>query len=522
MGASNFRHGKPWSINELEKNRSYLQARIDDSLDIEERRKLGQFSTPFLLAREIMTYGLKLSTKSEISFLEPCIGTGAFYSALLQEKSQNTILKKATGVELDKKYYDCAKELWKDTKISLFNKDFTCTVPDMTYDLLITNPPYVRHHYLTPEEKARLTDLVKTETGLSPSGLSGLYCYFMLLAHKWLSPGAVSGWLVPSEFMDVNYGSTVKEYLLNSVRLVRIHRYDPESSQFADALVSSCVVWFKNESDSSDYEVEFSFGGTHENPLQKRLVRKSVLQQERKWTRFPQKSIRDNEKEVATLGDFFTIKRGIATGDNNFFVLNKDRISELGLDMKFFRPILPSPRYLKTDCVESDNLGVPQIDRQLFLLDCQLSEDDIKADYPKMWDYLQSGASNVGQKYLCRNRKHWYWQEQREPTCFLCSYMGRGSSDVSPIRFILNYSNAIVANSYLMLYPKEQLQLAISRNPDVVYQIWEELKDINGSKIEDEGRIYGGGLKKIEPKELAKVPCGDLVELCNTTLSTAI
>ena len=78
---------------------------------------------------------------------------------------------------------------------------------------------------------------------------------------------------------------------------------------------------------------------------------------------------------------------------------------------------------------------------------------------------------------------------------------------------ILNLSEAIATNSYLMLYPKEHLQKAISDNPNSVYKIWELLKDINGNAIEDEGRVYGGGLKKIEPRELAKVPCGDLMKL---------
>jgi hypothetical protein len=40
------------------------------------------------------------------------------------------------------------------------------------------------------------------------------------------------------------------------------------------------------------------------------------------------------------------------------------------------------------------------------------------------------------------------------------------------------------------------------------------LKKISGAEIEEEGRVYGGGLKKIEPKELAKVPCGDLISVC--------
>ena len=92
--------------------------------------------------------------------------------------------------------------------------------------------------------------------------------------------------------------------------------------------------------------------------------------------------------------------------------------------------------------------------------------------------------------------------------------MGRNKKDSSPIRFILNLSDAIVTNSYLMLYPKEHLQQAISKNPLSVYMIWEALKEINGNDIQEEGRIYGGGLKKIEPKELAKVPCKDLIKAC--------
>lgn len=92
--------------------------------------------------------------------------------------------------------------------------------------------------------------------------------------------------------------------------------------------------------------------------------------------------------------------------------------------------------------------------------------------------------------------------------------MGRGKKDSSPIRFILNLSEALATNSYLMLYPKEHLQKAISDNPNSVYRIWESLKGISGNGIEEEGRIYGGGLKKIEPSELAKVSCGDLMKLC--------
>lgn len=56
-----------------------------------------------------------------------------------------------------------------------------------------------------------------------------------------------------------------------------------------------------------------------------------------------------------------------------------------------------------------------------------------------------------------------------------------------------------------MLYPKDELQEEIERNPDILCSIWNILKDIENDDIESEGRIYGGGLRKIEPRELANV-----------------
>ena len=47
--------------------------------------------------------------------------------------------------------------------------------------------------------------------------------------------------------MDVNYGASVKRYLLDKVTLLHIHRSDPKEVQFGDALVSSSVVLVQQE-----------------------------------------------------------------------------------------------------------------------------------------------------------------------------------------------------------------------------------------------------------------------------------
>lgn len=518
MGTQNKRFGATGDLILAESKRQQLQTTIDNGKNTESRRRLGQFSTPYELAQEIISYGLTLQDEKEISFLEPAIGTGAFYSALLSECcNQSKRIKSAIGIEVDRDFYAAACELWGNTCINLVNGDFTETDCFEKINFLISNPPYVRHHYIGQEQKAKLSTMTKNETGFSLSGLAGLYCYFILCAHKWLAPNAVCGWLIPSEFMDVNYGSTLKEYFLNNVHLLRVHRYNPENCKFDDALVSSCVVWFRNEKILGNYDIEFSYGGTHKKPEISKYIEKSTLEKHRKWTHFPEKANTNGTSHSSytpTLGDFFTIKRGLATGDNDFFILSKEQIDELDLDMKFFTPILPSPRHLKCDEVFSDKDGYPCLDTQYFLLSCTLPEDEVKERYPSIWNYLNGGKDTTAQKYLCKNRKVWYFQENRSATPFLCSYMGRGKSEhTAPFRFILNHTSAIATNSYLMLYPKAILQEAIIQTPDILYKVWNALSNITANDLESEGRVYGGGLKKIEPKELSYVKCPRLAEL---------
>lgn len=62
-----------------------LQEAIDVRKGVDARRRTGQFATPFATAREIVDYGLSLLDKdAPIRFLEPSLGTGAFFSALAE------------------------------------------------------------------------------------------------------------------------------------------------------------------------------------------------------------------------------------------------------------------------------------------------------------------------------------------------------------------------------------------------------------------------------------------------------
>lgn len=510
----------------VETQRMTLQAALDAQKSQRERNRLGQFATPPQLADDVLAYAATLlnGASENIRFLDPALGTGSFYSALLRTFPTEAIAA-AEGYEIDAHYGTAAQTLWERHPLKIHLDDFTHAAPRPTenrFNLVICNPPYVRHHHLSGADKLRLKELSESTCGVRINGLSGLYCYFMALAHAWLSEGGIAGWLIPSEFMDVNYGTAIKQYLLEKVTLLHVHRFDPHDVQFDDALVSSAVVWFKNEKPRAGHTVTFSYGGTMQHPRVTRAVEARTLATLPKWTQITQDSKR-MEQPALTLADLFTVRRGVATGDNKFFILSRQEIEDRGLPLHLFQPILPNPRYVPGSEVLADAEGNPLLERQLFLLDCRLPEEVVQQKYPALWEYLQTGLESVAQRYLCRSRPVWYFQEKRLPAPFVCTYMGRsnGAADKRPFRFILNRSKAIAGNVYLMLYPKPAVADLLSRQPGSARQILAFLNAITPETLQNEGRVYGGGLYKLEPKELANVPACDLADLFPTAAVAA-
>ncbi len=503
-------------LETIEQRRRTLQVELDGHKSQAERNKLGQFATPTQLARDVLAYGLSLLPDTEpVRFLDPAIGTGSFYSALLSNSTGRTI-SSATGFEIDSHYGEPSAALWKGTPLKIALTDFTREVPPADgakrANLLICNPPYVRHHHLPGGEKVRLQDAARAASHVEMSGLSGLYCYFLALAHGWMADGGVAGWLIPSEFMDVNYGRALKAYLLREVTLLLIHRFDPNNVQFDDALVSSAVVWFKKAKPPANHEVTFSYGGTVQAPSVSKTISARDLERADKWTRFPKQDV-EAQHGGYRLGDLFAIKRGIATGDNGFFILDEAKAKSLNLPLRFLRPILPSTRYVKANEINSDASGMPLLDKRLYLLDCDRPEEEVQREYPDLWAYLQTGLENVAPRYLCRSRRFWYAQERRAAPPIVCTYIGRSDHNGRPFRFLLNNSKATATNVYLCLYPQPLLAKQLALQPDVLRLLWEGLNSISKEALLGNGRVYGGGMHKLEPRELANVPVDFLATL---------
>src|SRR5208337_722784 len=132
------------------------------------------------------------------------------------------------------------------------------------------------------------------------------------------------------------------------------------------------------------------------------------------------------EGKNAQLGNFFTIKRGIATGANDFFVLTREKAERLQIPNQFLKPVLPPPRYLSVIKVEADQKGNPILDQKPVLLSCDLPEETVRREHPTLWRYfLQGREQGIDDRYICRHRSPWYSQQNRPDAPFLFNIMGR-------------------------------------------------------------------------------------------------
>jgi predicted RNA methylase len=473
--------------------------------DKASHNKSGLFLTPPELASSIVEYALTLHKDLKVDFGDPAAGTGVFFGALDNlQISKGFEINSAIGIELDEHRAWQTEKKWGKRGLKIINGDYLHLEKEQKRSLVIANPPYVRFQNI-PERYSK--DLrLKASLVLNDhiSGHAGLFVYFILFSHVWMKKKAIAAWLIPSEFMETNYGSALRKYFSKNVRLIRIHRFHERDLQFENAMVTSSVVFFENEKPSSEDVCEFTYGGSISTPAKKQYVKVCELDYRQKWKYHSE--IKFAPTESLRLGEIFNIKRGIATGANNYFIQDIEGVEKYNIPSELLLPIIAKARGLEHEVILSDGNGIPSNVKNSFVISTALSREELDKKYPEMAEYLALGDElGVFDGYLVRKRKHKFLQELRTPPPFLCTYMGRSIDGKPAVKFIRNKSHAISTNSFNLLYPKEEIfgKECPESTLDMLYET--VLKKVGFEQIEEVTRTYSGGLKKVEPQDLKNV-----------------
>lgn len=464
-----------------------------------------------------------------IHFGDSAIGTGALFIALkrllktINHDNKNYRLDSAIGVDIDE---DRAREAYlrcSTRNLQVILNDALSPNTDLgpKRNMMLVNPPYSRssRDNIPMQYRESIRKWAKDITGIDVPGDAGLYVYHLLIMHKWLAEDGVGVWLLPTTFLQTNYGKAVREYLTTNVQLLWLHIYNESATQFEKAIIATSIVAFKNCKPDAKVDVKVTQGNSLEQPQTiTKIPLESFHNNIDNWRKLVSSATsQQNIQRVSQvrLSDLFDIKRGLATGANSFFVLKREEAREYGIPSIALRPVLPKSRYLNSLIIEKQEDGFPDVNPQLVLIDCDMQEEEIQRQYPEFYKYLQrakekdkSGKAIVD-RTLVKSRSPWYKQELRPSPMYLFTYMGRCKANLPPLYFILNKSNAVALNTYILLYPKPWLSDMLKNDMSLTEELL-RLLNTSAEIVSNQTRMYSGGLNKMEPNELKQLILPDL------------
>lgn len=276
------------------------------------------------------------------------------------------------------------------------------------FDLVIGNPPYVRHEQIADPRRARRRHAKRAVSAAEKRAYkarlarsiyrawpdffgdrrarrldarSDLYLYFYFRGLSFLKPGGALCFLSANAWLDVGYGAVLQEFLLRRARLKFV--IDNRGRRSFEAAVNTVIVLasrldgpappdpvtrfvtfeapFERAFSAQLFREMEAAGGRTANALY-RLVpvgREALLPpaQPYRGDRWGGKFLRapdiywtvleKGRGKLVRLGDLAGVRFGVKTGANAFFYLDEARAEAWGIEAEFLRPVLFSLREVR-------------------------------------------------------------------------------------------------------------------------------------------------------------------------------
>lgn len=461
------------------------------------RKKRGQYFTPPEIARLMAKWVLK--SGSCTSVLDPAAGLGIFFRQMLSICDRPEALE-LTGYEIDGDLaFACGEAVNRGAiaGLDIRNTDFLLCRREEKYDAVICNPPYIK--YREYKQKRRLLDLLEQKTGLRLSGFTNLYVLFLLKSIYLLKPGGRGAFIVPSEFLNSDYGVSVKRHLSETGDLKCAGVFDINIGLFGQAATTSSILLV--EKDGVNAGIDFIYMKRPVDLLlleryidsypsvDKSMVPLSGLKPDakEKWHFYynPPVSVYSSQ---AVFSKYARVTRGIATGCNEFFTFSGEKALRYGIS-----PSHLSECVCKSTDIDSSFLtpelfeALKKKGRPVFLLNVGSGEDDALQSYIRMGE-----RRGFNRRYLTRVRSPWYAMEKREPSPILATVFNRGG-----LRFIRNEAGIRNLTAFHCIYIHPEYE----HMTDLITAYL--LSGLSRKVLNRYGREYGNGLRKFEPRDLS-------------------
>lgn len=322
---------------------------------------------------------------------------------LSQDKNYPNILHK-DFFELRVDRDGFAPEGWRKVRAKTLGLVEQDVIYPRRFDCIVGNPPYTKQEEISkiaPDDATYKDKLIEGALHFNKERLAdisrraGLYAYFFVHGTKFLDEGGRFGFVVPSAWLDTDYGRGLQEFFLQHYKIIAIIESKVER-WFEEADVNTCIVLLEKRSDEQARNEHLARFVYLKKPLRhfipsaqdlwekqiKRLdaidaLRRTILAhsdvyendelcifpklQEELWAegydaekkhyvgarwgkylRAPEIFFRIMEKgkdKLAPLKEVATVRFGIKTGANEFFILREKKPQTWESSRSFYSPL---------------------------------------------------------------------------------------------------------------------------------------------------------------------------------------
>lgn len=201
-----------------------------------------------------------------------------------------------------------------------FQEEFSEVFAKGGFDVVIGNPPYVR------QERLKDIKTILEEKYATYIGTADLYCYFYELGIRLLKTGGVLGYITSNKWLRINYGKNIRK-MLNEYYIIEIEDHG-KVKMFVDAGVETNIIIVK-KINRQNAEVKIVL--TEENNKTFETNQSNFNEDGYLFLDNRLLKVKDKVDTIGKpLGEWdVEINRGVLTGLNDAFIIDKEKYNEL-------------------------------------------------------------------------------------------------------------------------------------------------------------------------------------------------
>lgn len=450
-------------------------------------KETGSFYTPEELIEYMVSYAFARIQPKTI--LEPSAGDGRFAAQLKRFNAQISLVE-----------FDSAKAEFLLSTLSEYCKiycaDFIkyANQCDERYDLVIGNPPYIAKKKV-PEDQCLETEKILEYFHLDKSIFQNLWVSFVLSSTKLLSVKGAIFFVLPFEFLQVQYAEKLRTFLETKFNTIEIITF--EERVFKEIEQDICLVYLSNESQAKPY-IQYT---TFKDVSSLTPVSQSVIMRNKPLKKWSNCILNDEEtekllqlaKKFLKVSQFGDISPGIVTGANSFFILPQEKIAKFQLPPKHILPIInksstiPALLSLRLSDFEST---VSKSNRTHLINLNGLGQECFSEELTAY--IVQGEMDEISERYKCKKRQRWYDVPiiKKGDVCFFKRYhiiprviVNEAQLHTTDIIYNIRFKDDYDAASFAFCF-YNSLTLAL---------------------CEYSGRFYGGGVGELVPSEFKQL-----------------